>query len=317
MKKVVLALLSILACCVLQVSCDNDNDIIVQYPPIIDDSTNIVEDTTYNFAYEDSILFSSTRELFWTNVQMGSINGTGIRSLCDSLISYGGSWSPNKRKIIFVGSPIRSDHKNWGLYLLELKNYELTRLIPQETKVITASFSPDLKYIAYAVFDESLGKKVKLLNTKDGEIIEVTDWIFYDMNVLSWGPDSKRILFDNGYCINIEDHSITRLFSDGPFQIFLPNWSPDGTKVSFSSSNASQPNLRIYEISTGEIRFLFRQDTLFQFSSSWSKDSRTIFFDQRPFGNSNSYLCKINIDGSGFVRLTDGSENDWSPRWYK
>jgi len=312
-----LVLFIIAVCFILFVSCDNESDNLIQYPPIIDDTTNIAEDTTYNFAYEDSILFSSTRELFWTNVQMGSINGTGIRSLCDSLISYDGTWSPNKRKIIFVGSPIYSDHKNWGLYLLELKNYELTRLVPQETKVITASFSPDLKYIAYAVFDESLGKKVKLLNNKDGEIIEVTDWIFYDMNVLSWGPDSKRILFDNGYCINIEDHSITRLFSDGSFQIFLPNWSPDGTKVSFSSSNASQPNLRIYDISTGEIRFLFRQDTLFQFNSSWSKDSKTIFFDQRPFGNSNGYLCKINIDGSGFVRLTDGSENDWSPRWYK
>ena len=317
MKIRTLVLFIIAVCFILFVSCDNESDNLIQYPPIIDDTTNIAEDTTYNFAYEDSILFSSTRELFWTNVQMGSINGTGIRSLCDSLISYDGSWSPNKRKIIFVGSPIYSDHKNWGLYLLELKNYELTRLVPQETKVITASFSADLKYIAYAVFDESLGKKVKLLNNKDGEIIEVTDWIFYDMNVLSWGPDSKRILFDNGYCINIEDHSITRLFSDGPFQIFLPNWSPDGTKVSFSSSKDSQPNLRIYDISTGEIRFLFRQDTLFQFNSSWSKDSKTIFFDQRPFGNSNGYLCKINIDGGGFVRLTDGSENDWSPRWYK
>ena len=85
-----------------------------------------------------------------------------------------------------LGIPLYSNHKDWGLYQLELKNYKLTRLVPEETKVITTfSFSPDLKYIAYAVFDESLGKKVKLLNNKDGEIIEVTDWIFYDLNVLS------------------------------------------------------------------------------------------------------------------------------------
>mgnify|MGYP003507246022 FL=1 len=307
MKNVKWVLISIFTCLMFFFTCDDDSNSLVPD----------TEDTSYNFAYEDSILFNSTRVLHTTNVQIGSINGTGVRSLCDSLVSYGGSWSPNKRKIIFVGSPLYSNPKGWGLYQLELKNYELTRLVPQETKVITASFSPDLKYIAYAVFDESLGKKVKLLNNKDGEIIEVTDWILDDLNVLSWGPDSKRILFDNGFCINIEDHSITRLLSDGLFQIFLPNWSPDGTKVSFCSSNASEPNLRIYDISTGEIRFLFRQDTLFQFSSSWSKDSKTIFFDQRPFGDSNSYLCKINIDGSGFVRLTDGSENDWSPHWYK
>jgi len=317
MKNTTIVFISILTYLILLVSCDKESGNLIQDPQISDDSTHTPEDTTYNFAYEDSILFNSTRILFWTNVQIGSINGTSIRPVCDSLVSYGSSWSPNKRKIIFIGSPLYSDHKDWGLYQLELKNYMIIRLVPGETSVITASFSPDLKYIAYAVFDESLGKKVKLLNNKDGEIIEVTGWIFYDLNVLSWGPDSKRILFDNGYCINIENHSVTRLFSDGPFQIFLPNWSPDGMNVSFCSSNSSQPNLRIYNLNTGEIRFLFRQDTLFQFNSSWSRDSKIIFFDQRPFGNSNSYLCRINVDGSNFVQLTDGFENNWGPRWYK
>ncbi len=317
MKYIRIVLISILTYLLFFVSCDEKNGNLIQDPPINDDSTYVPEDTTYNFAYEDSILFNSTRELFTTNVQIGAIDGTGIRSLCDSLVSYGGSWSPNKRKIIFIGSPLYSNHKDWGLYQFELKNYELTRLVPEETKLITASFSPDLKNIAYAIYDETLGKKVKLLNCKDNGIIEVTDWIFYEINVLSWGPDSKKILIDNGYLINITDNSITRLFSDGPFQIFLPNWSPDGNKVSFCSSNASQPNLRIYDVGSGDIRFLFRQDTLFQFSSSWSRDGKQIVFSQRPFGNSNSYLCKINVDGSGYIQLTDGSENDWGPCWYK
>ena len=67
----------------LLVSCVNESGSLIQ-DPIVDDSTHIPEDTTYNFAYEDSILFNSTRVLFTTNVQIGSINGTGIRSLCDS-----------------------------------------------------------------------------------------------------------------------------------------------------------------------------------------------------------------------------------------
>lgn len=309
--------ISLLTYFIFLVSCDNESGNLVQDPPISDDSTHTPEDTTYNFAYEDSILFNSTRILYNTSVQIGSINGTDIRLICDSLVSYHGTWSPNKRKIIFIGSPLYSNHKDWGLYQLELKSYAISRLVPEETRVITASFSPDLKYIAYAVYDETLGKKVKLIYNKSGDIIDVTDWIFYEINVLSWGPESKKILIDNGYLINIEDHSITRLFSDGPFQIFLPNWSPDGLKVSFCSSNASQPNLRIYDVSTGEIRFLLRQDTLFQYSSSWSRDSKQLLFDQRPFGNSNSYLCRINVDGSNFVQLTDGSENNWSPCWYK
>jgi len=317
MKNANIVFISILIYDIILVSCDKENGSLIQDPPISDDSTHIPEDTTYNFAYEDSILFNSTRILSNTNVQIGSINGTGVRPLCDSLVSYYGSWSPNKRKIIFIGSPLYSNHKDWGLYQLELKNYKISRLVPEESKVITASFSPDLRYIAYAVYDEALGKKIKLLNNSGGEIIEVTDWIYYEINVLSWGSDSKKILIDNGYLINLDDHSLTRLFSDGPFQIFLPNWSPDGSKVSFCSSNASQPNLRIYNVNTGDIRFLLRQDTLFQYGSSWSRDSKTIFFDQRPFGNSNSYLCRINVDGSDYVRITDGSENNWSPCLYK
>ena len=306
MKNVKWVLLGIFTCLIFFFSCDDDSNI------LIPDS----EDTSYNFAYEDSILFNSTRILQTTNVQIGSINGTGIRQLCDSLVSYDASWTSNKRKILFIGTPLYGGYTNWGIYQLDVKDYKIKRILPQDTLVSCASYSPDLKYIAYGVWKYPSGEKIKLYNTKTGVIKDLTDWINNDINNISWSPDSKNILFGDGYVVNINIPGMTKLFTFTG-QIFMPIWSPDGTKIAFSNANLTgYPNLYIHDLSTGMTKLLYPQDKL-QYIASWSKDSQQILFDQRPAGNSNGYLCKINIDGTNFVQITDGVEYDWNPCWFK
>jgi len=305
MKNRTLVLFIIAICFMLLVSCDSDS--ITPEP----------EDTSYNFAYEDSILFNSTRILGNTNIQIGSINGTGIRHLCDSLVSYDPSWSSNKRKILFVGSPLYGRHTNWGVYQIDVKNYKIKRIAPRDTLVQYASYSPDLKYIAYCVWDaETHFVRIKLYDTNTGAIKALTDWMNRDINNLSWSPDSKNILIAEGYVINIDNPVLTRLFTFSG-QIFMPSWSPDGAKIAFSSSGqGTYWNIYIHDLNTGVTELLYPQDNL-QFIASWSKESQQILFDQRPAGDSNGYLCKINIDGTNFVQITEGIENDWNPCWYK
>jgi Tol biopolymer transport system component len=305
MKNETLVLFIIAVCCILLISCDSDS--ITPEP----------EDTSYNFAYEDSILFNSTRILGNTNIQIGSTNGTGIRHLCDSLVSYDPSWSSNKRKILFVGSPLYGSNTNWGVYLMDVKNYKIKRIAPRDTLVQYASYSPDLKYIAYCVWDpETHFVRIKLYDTNTGVIKALTDWMSANLNNLSWSPDSKNILVDDGYVINIDNPIFTKLFTFTG-QIFMPIWSPDGTKIAFSnSSQGTYMNIYIHNLTTGATDILYPQEQS-QFIASWSKDSQQILFDQHSAGNTNGYLCKINIDGTNFVQLTDGSEDNWNPCWYK
>lgn len=306
MKNVKWALICIFTCLMFFFACDDDSNSLVPDP----------EDTSYNFAYEDSILFNSTRVLNTTNVQIGSINGTGIRQICDSLVSYDASWTSNKRKILFIGSPLHGTYTNWGIYQLDVKDYKIKRILPQDTLVSCASYSPDLKYIAYGVWNDSNGEKIKLYDTQSGVIKDLTDWINNNISSLSWSPDSKNILISDGYVININNPGMTKLFTFTG-QIFMPIWSPDGTKIAFSSSGQrAYANIYIHDLGTGITKLLYPQDNL-QFIASWSKDSQQILFDQRPAGNADGYLCKINIDGTNFVQITEGIEYDWDPCWYK
>jgi len=272
------------------------------------------EDTSYNVTYEDSILFNSGRS---PGIQIAYIDGSGIRTICDTIVGIA-SWSSNKRKIIIVGSSI-NDIQDEGIYIYNLANYELLRIIQQERKVQNAVYSPDMNYIAYSVIQDSLGYKLKLFNVSSGEISDLTDWKFQTMDDISWSPNSKDILIDDGYVINIDTKVMEVLFtySGSNPSIIAPNWSPDGTKVVFSAhTQEGRTNLFIYNLITGETNVIYEIDE-FQFVASWSKDGNKIIFDQRPYGNANSYICKINVDGTNFVRITDGTYFDFRPRWNK
>ena len=301
MKNVRWVLVSIFTCLIFFHSCDDSNPL-------------IPEDTSYNVAYADSILFVSGRS---PGIQISYIDGSGIRTICDTIVGIA-SWSPNKRKIVIVGHSI-NDRQDNGIYIYNLTNYELLRIIPQETRVRDAVYSPDMKYIAYSIDQDSVGYKLKLFNLRSGEISDLTDWKLQIMESLSWSPNSKDILMEDGYVINIDTKVMDVLFTYSGLtsSIICPNWSPDGTKVVFSGhTKNSGANLFIYNISTEKTNVLYEFDG-YQFEASWSKDGNKIIFEQRSYGGANSYICTINLDGTNFVRITDATYFDFRPRWYK
>jgi len=264
----------------------------------------------YNIAYEDSILFNSPGAVW-----IASINGTGMRLLCDSLFSFDASWSPDKNKIVFIGSPIPGSNTNWGIYQVNVHTNKIIRIAPDDTTVGCASYSPDGIYIAFTVYNDSSQIKIKLYNTFAKISYDLTSWMPGQISSLSWSPDSKKILIEGGNLIDVKTGELSSLFTFN-WQIFAPSWSPDGSKIAFSSHSSGQTNIHIYDINTDSIRILYPNENL-QFMASWSKDGSQLLFDQRPPGDSNSYICKIDVDGNNFVQITDGTDNNWNPCWYK
>ena len=93
-----------------------------------------------------------------------------------------------------------------------------------------------------------------------------------------------------------------------------PRWSPDGTKIAFSSNR--DVNFEIYVMnSDGSAQTNLTNNVGQDFTPNWSWDGSKIVFASIRDGASTTDVYVMNSDGSGLARLTDHPGSDGSPHW--
>ena len=292
-------------------SCNSETELIT--PP---ENTNL----NYNSAYEDSVLFTSTRGPFAPGIYIMHKDGTGMRNLNRQWFTFWARWSPDKRQILFV-KDASWDKPETGLYVMDSDGKNERRLTPLGQRAYYGEFAPDGSKIAYLEFDENGLGRIRVMNTDGSESIPITDW-YVQLNKLSWSNTSRSIVFtgtskagsSNMYFV-FPDGSHTEILLNGFFN--GASWSPDGTRILYSKGgNYVMPQLYIYNVSTKSSVQLYSMPGM-QLNSSWSKDGKEIIFDYKADGYKNNTLYKINSDGTNLKQITDGLEMDWLPCWYK
>ena len=117
------------------------------------------------------------------------------------------------------------------------------------------------------------------------------------------------------YSISADGSGLQRL-TDNVNLDTTPSWSPDGTRIAFSSDRDGNKEVYVMNANgTGVTRLTENGAT--DFSPSWSPDGERIAFYSARHGNDDIFT--MNPDGSEQLRITSSPEQDcignapWSP----
>lgn len=100
---------------------------------------------------------------------------------------------------------------------------------------------------------------------------------------------------------------------------FAPVWSPDGSKVAYTSNESGKQEIWILDLKTRIPRQItFSTDWFWNQFPSWSLDGRQmVFASDRGHAGSFTEIWLMNADGSNAQKLGDGELDSWSPVWVK
>jgi len=207
------------------------------------------------------------------------------------------------------------------------------------------AFSPDGTRIAFEAFDESDPSRNGIYTARvadGGDIVRVTseDGPFYDQSA-DYSPDGKQIVFYRApgdepeptlggalWIVSVDGSGASRIETPGVMPSSSARWSPDGSKILFSTARAQSTGALWTVNGDGSnlTRIFLGSDPAYPTRSYavgpvWSPDGSQIMFALDPiadwFAHPPNAIYVINADGSGLAQVTGGSTFktmvDWWP----
>jgi WD40 repeat protein len=221
------------------------------------------------------------RRLAFKTTQFGSnqlavinADGTGETLLTRTFRFSEGqpAWSPDATKLLYRRTPENPLVQNGDIWVLDVEGSakDPTQPVTQAVLLRTGderypSYSPDGTQIAFRgdldLAEPSGDEELYVMNSDGTNVRQLTRNADFD-SAPSWSPDGKRILFERAlagtFTPGVEaqekdvyvmraDGSHVRRLTDSPGLDEGPEFSPDGTKIAFSSSRDGQQEIYVID----------------------------------------------------------------------
>lgn len=190
-------------------------------------------------------------------------------------------WSPDGSKIAFVCYFFINRKEDSDIWIADLKQERVWKLMKQEGIQSYPAWSPDGATIVYTT-----GYRIS-----SNKIIEEL-WL-----VNSDGTNPGRLVADR-------------------FSNIQPDWSPDGKKIAFASDRSGNMEIWVVDRNGKNMRQLTR-DKSYDADPNWSPDGSKICFTSTRSGKMDIWI--MDIDGENTRQLTglsdlygESKEPDWS-----
>ncbi|MDQ5815439.1 MAG: TIR domain-containing protein [Actinomycetota bacterium] len=261
-------------------------------------------------------------------------DGSGEAQLTDSgAANLRPDWSPDGSQLVYVSNRDGDS----AIFTFDVANDEEKELLNHPGIERGPDWSPDGRRIAFSSILEGASEIWVLDDVAGREAVQITDDGVHNV-APDWSPDGGSI----AYASDIDDDSdifvmnadgtgrrnVTGdLFEGAPSNEFDPQWSPDGSLISFESLRQGE-DFDIWTITpegTGTENLTAHSDN--DRHSSWSPSGNKIVFgsDRRVPGDDAETGCStdegqrdlfvMNADGTGQRRLTRIEADDSAPAW--
>ena len=221
-------------------------------------------------------------------------------------------WSPDGTLIAFDRSPYK------GLIDLYVINSDgsgetnLTNGVGPNNVVL--DWSPDGSRI---LFYSNRGGNTDLWVVRpDGsDPQQLTSTAAYEEVSASWSPDGKLIAYERASDIWLmdADGSDQRPLLARPEDDGDPAWSPDGTKIAFTSYQSGVANVWIMNADGSQPYSLTNSVSWESYTPAWAPDGSKIAYTSNRDGDSDIWM--MNADGTDHVHLTDHPANEGDISW--
>ena len=218
-------------------------------------------------------------------------------------------------KILYVNEIIDNDNLNYILYVADADGANEQELLRSNEPIISPSWSPDSKKVAYVSFETGMAKVfIQEIASGKREMVIEND---HQISSPAWSPDGKFLsltLFQDGnaeiYILNLANKNLTRLTKHYSIDT-ESSWSPTGTKILFTSGRSGSPQL--YEIdltkfNTKPSRLTFEGN--YNAKGSYLPNNEGIIFVHR---STNQFQIALKYFDENFIRPLTESKLDESP----
>lgn len=246
-----------------------------------------------------SIVFAERTNFIWDLYTISADGGSRRPLTTDTATDVYPAWSPDHRRIAFW-----SGREPAGIYVMGADGSNRRFLVAHDTEHM--SWSPDGKRIALDGTSD-LGYDIFVMNADGTGLQDITNSGDSEQKP-AWSPKGDLIAYNRGNEIWVMDPRGGNRSSLTGWQTqpaFDPSWSPDGTKIVFSSiDDRGITNLHIMDADGRNWRRLTTTDRPADRIPDWSPDGAQVVF-QRDFSDSVGVYV-VNVSGGQPRRLSGG-----------
>jgi Tol biopolymer transport system component len=289
----------------------------------------------YTFGYDDKALSglwknsieSHYRPMLRTDSSQIKISGTKIIDNKNAgNMNVAPAISPDGQYLAFLSE---KDLFGIDLFLAEAKSGKIIRKLSSQISnshiddfnflESAGAWSPDSKKFAFSIFSKGRNKLMVIDITKGNTLISADMGKVESFGNLTWSPDGNTIAFSGMiegqsdiFSYNFKSKTVTPITND-EFSDYAPSYSPDGTKLIFSSDRvaisaknnaAVNPiNLTVYDIADQSFLNLDVFKGANNLNAQFSGDSKRVFFLSNRDGFRNLY--EYNLEKKSVNQLTD------------